>query len=139
MKLFRGKKAQGLGVRRPVSFLLGLIFLAFGLIPLLNAFGVIRFEIPFNTVGLILWILATVGGIFLLWNVLNQRMSMGVASHLRIASLVGALIILAIGIIPILFQFGLIPFNLPDFVSIIHNVLFTVVGVLLLYGAARQF
>ena len=40
MKAFSNKKAQmGFGIRRMVSLVLGLIFLALGLIPLLNYFG----------------------------------------------------------------------------------------------------
>ena len=140
MALLYGKTAQmGGGIRRPVSLLLSLIFLAFGIVPLLNFFGVIAFSIPIKMVGLILWILATVGGVFLLWNVLVERMPTGIESHVRMASIGVALALLALGLIPILNEFGVIGFSLPSFADIIKNILFTVVGVLLLYGSTKQF
>lgn len=140
MKAFSNKKAQmGFGIRRMVSLVLGLIFLALGLIPLLNYFGVIEFEFPFPIIDLVLWILATVGGVFLLWNALIERMPTGIESQIRLASIVGTLVLLAAGLIPILNEFGVIGFALPEFSGIIMNVMFTVAGVLLLYGTTKQF
>ena len=143
------KKAQmGFGMRRIMSLLLAFIFLELGLPPLLNRFDIggsvgdiislLYFEIP-STFHLALWILATIGGVALLWNAMIEKMPTGVESHLRMASLVGALALLTVGLIPILNGFGVIPFGLPAFAEIIQQVLFTVVSFLLLYGATKRF
>ena len=142
MKLLHNKKAIGGGMggpRQPISGLLGVIFLILGVIPLLNTFGILGFTIPITPVGLILWILATIGGLVLVWDALTEKMPTGIESQLRMASLLGALILLAIGVIPILNSFGVIGFSLPELADILKNILFTVVGVLLLYGATKQF
>jgi len=129
----------GGGPRQPLSFLLGTILLVFGLIPLLASFNVIGFTIPYSPAGVILWVLAAVGGLILLWDAISEQMPTGIESKLRMLSLVGAVILLAFGIIPILYFFGVIGFNLPDLAAIIINVLFTVNGLLLLYGGTKQF
>ncbi|MAG15844.1 hypothetical protein CMO88_02180 [Candidatus Woesearchaeota archaeon] len=145
MNLLLSKKAifgPGGGVggpRQPISGVLGLLFLALGIIPLLNTFGVIPFNIPPVPHGIILWVLAVVGGAVLLWDALIENMPTGIEGQLRMASLIGGLILLVIGIIPILNHFGILGFGLPSFIDMIKNVLFTIAGVLLLYGAAKQF
>jgi len=106
---------------------------------LLNSFGILPFTIPISPVGIVLWILAMIGGAVLLWDAVVESMPTGIESQLRIASLIGGLILLVIGLIPILNSFGIVPFALWPIADIIKNVLFTLVGVLLLYGAAKQF
>ena len=66
-------------------------------------------------------------------------MPTGIESQIRLASIVGTLVLLAAGLIPILNEFGVIGFALPEFSGIIMNVMFTVAGVLLLYGTTKQF
>ncbi|MBI2664327.1 hypothetical protein HYX10_03225 [Candidatus Woesearchaeota archaeon] len=142
MHLFTGKKGIGGGVggpRQPVSGILGLIFLALGLIPLLHSLGVIDFTIPLVPTGLILWVLAAIGGLVLLWDALSENMPTGIESQLKMASLIGGLLLLAIGVIPILNNFGVIGLTIPNIGETIINGLFVLVGVLLLYGAAKQF
>ena len=49
MQLLSGKTGQGMmmgGPRKPISLIMGLVFLAFGGIPLLNQFGLVGFTIP---------------------------------------------------------------------------------------------
>jgi|SRR3989338_3595772 len=147
MKLLIGKKALfgpggGMGgPRQPISLLLGLIFLAFGVIPMLNSFGVIGFTIPIVPTGILLWAIALVGGVVLLWDALSEKMAVagiGIESQMRMANIIVALVLLAIGIIPILNNFGVIGFNLPEFADIIRHSLFIIVGVLLLYGGTKS-
>lgn len=147
MNPFHSKKALfgpggGMGgPRQPISGILGLIFLALGLVPLLNSFGVIPFNIPLIPTGLLLWALALAGGVVLLWDALGEKMGVagGIEGQMRMVSIIGGLILLGIGIIPILNSFGVIGFSLPDLVGMVQNILFTVVGILLLYGAIKQF
>lgn len=47
-------------------------------------------------------------------------------------SLLIGLVFLALGIIPLLNQYGYIPFTIPDFPAIVYNILFIVGGLLLL-------
>lgn len=136
------KKAQGMmgGPRKPLSLISGFVFLALGLIPLLNQFGVIGFNLPLSPVGIFLWIIATAGGIILLWDALGENMAMmGLQQQIRIATLVIGLAMLAMGIIPILNSVGVIGFNIPPIADTIKNVLFVVVGSLLLYGGTQGF
>jgi len=107
MKLLIGKKALfgpggGMGgPRQPISLLLGLIFLAFGVIPMLNSFGVIGFTIPIVPTGILLWAIALVGGVVLLWDALSEKMAVagiGIESQMRMANIIVALVLLAIGI-----------------------------------------
>ncbi len=145
MRLFNSRLAffggGGMGgPRKPLSMISGLVFLALGLIPLLNKFGVIGFSLPLLPVGIFLWILATAGGIILLWDAIGENMAiMGMQQQMRVATLVVGLAMLAIGIIPILNSFGVIGFSIPPVADMIKNSLFVVVGALLLYGGTQGF
>ena len=146
MKLLSGKKALfgpggGMGgPRKPISLILGAIFLVLGVVPLLNSFGVIAFSIPVIPTGIILWILALVGGVVLLWDAIGENLDiMGMQQQLKMATFVVALVLLAIGSIPILNSFGVIGFGLPAFIDTINNILFLVVGLLLVYGGTQGF
>ena len=146
MKILNSKKALfgpggGMGgPRKPISLLVGLLFVALGLIPLLFSFGVIGFDLPISIAGIILWVLSVVGGVILLWDAIGENMQiMGIGQQLRMASIAGGLLLLAVGLIPILNQFGVIGFSIPEFADIIKNVLFVVFGGLLLYGGSQGF
>ncbi len=146
MKLFDSRMAffgPGAGMggpRKPLSLISGFIFLALGLIPLLNKFGAIGFNLPMSPVGIFLWILATAGGIILLWDAIGENMAiMGIQQQVRIATLVVGLAMLALGVIPILNSMGAIGFTIPPIAETIRNILFAVVGLLLLYGGTQGF
>ena len=147
VKVFFGKKGQfgmGMGMmgpRKPISLVLGLVFLAFGVIPLLNQFGVIGFSIP-QLPKVILYIISLVGAVFLLWDAIGEGqmgMGMGMSQMLTPATFIMALVLLAIGLIPLLNSFGVIGFNLPEFAAIIMNILYVVTGALVLYGGTQGF
>ena len=77
MNLLHSRKALfggpgGGGPRQPISILLGLAFLTLGIMPLLNNFGVIDFNIP-APAGMVLWILAAAGGLVLLWDAMSEK------------------------------------------------------------------
>lgn len=146
MKLFSSRQAffgAGMGMggpRKPLSLISGFLFLALGLIPLLKSWGVIGFNLPVSPVGIFLWILATVAGIILLWDAIGENMAvMGMQQQVRIATLIIGLAMLAIGLIPILHSFGAIGFNIPPIADTIKNILFAIVGFLLIYGGTQGF
>ena len=126
------------GPRKPLSLISGFIFLALGAIPLLHSMGVIGFNLPLSPVGVFLWIVALAGGIILLWDAIGENMAvMGMQQQVRIATLIVGLAMLAIGAIPILNSMGTIAFSIPEFAETIKNVLFVIVGFLLLYGGTQ--
>lgn len=140
-----GKKAQfgmGMGMmgpRKPISFILGLVFLAFGGIPILNQMGKLSFTIPpfGNTV---LHILSIFGAVFLLWNAISENMAMmGFAQFARIATFILALALLAIGLIPILHSMGTVGFTIPPLAAAVMNWLYVVTAFMLFYGGTQGF
>ncbi|MBI3036487.1 hypothetical protein HYY73_01870 [Candidatus Woesearchaeota archaeon] len=142
MKALFGKKGQGMmmgGPRKPISLVLGLVFFAFGLIPLLNQFKVIGFTIP-ALPSLVLYVLSIIGAVILLWDAISENMAMmGFAQMARMATFVVALVLLAIGLIPLLHSMGTIGFTLPALAGIIINVLYVLTGGLLIYGGTQGF
>ncbi len=121
-------------MRKFVSFILGVIFLIIGLIPLLNKFNIIAFSLP--PIGnLILWILAVIGGIWLIIDGISEDRSFSFGiGHITI--IVG-LILLTIGLIPLLNSFGIIGFTLPSFLDMFNDFLFTIGGLLLIIGTFK--
>ncbi|MBI2141388.1 hypothetical protein HYU16_03100 [Candidatus Woesearchaeota archaeon] len=142
MKVLFGKKGQMgmMGPRKPISLLLGVVFLAFGLIPLLNQFKIIGFTIP-TLPNIVLQVLGIIGAVILLWDAISEGMTamMGFPQMARMATFVMALVLLAIGLIPLLNSMNIIGFTLPVLAAIIVNVLYIVTGALLLYGGTQGF
>ena len=122
------KKGQMMGVRKVISFVLGLVFLALGLLPLL---GVNLPPIP----ALVLWLLALAGGIYLLIDAYKERMGMGLSKFIMWLSVIVGLLILTLGLIPILNSMGVLAFALPVLGAAVVNILYTVAGVLLIIGS----
>ena len=143
MKTLLGKKGfigGGMGMggpRKPISLLMGLVFLAFGAIPVLNGMKVIGFSIP-PFPNVILHALSIAGAVFLLWDAISENMArMGFPQMVRTATFVVALVLLAVGLVPILHGMGVIGFNLPSLAAIIVNVLYVITGGLLVYGGTQ--
>ncbi|MDP7141068.1 MAG: hypothetical protein QF362_02110 [Candidatus Woesearchaeota archaeon] len=131
--LLSNKKAQMMSPRKIISWLLGLGFLALGLIPLLNKFNVIGFTLPAVPM-LAIWILCVASGIFLLIDAIKE----GMENALRIVTALVGIVILAIGTIPLLNQFNVISFQLPAIGQII-DFLFVGAGLLLIIGGFIDF
>ena len=132
-----GGMGQG---RKIVGIILGLIFLAIGGIPLLNSFGVVDFSLP-GIPMMVLWVLGIAGGIVLLIDGLKEAgVGFGLSKALMVPTLVAALALLAISLIPLLGEFGVIGFSLPTIGQTIMDVLFAAAGLLLIVDAfAIQF
>ncbi len=113
-----------------ISFFVGAFVLALGLIPILNILNVIKFDIPSNLIGIIIsvahWLIA-LGGFYLLYDAfLDWHEELG-----KIAFWV-ALVMIAIGIIPILHSFNVLGFTIPFLSEIVFYVLFMIEGVFLI-------
>jgi len=117
--------------RKYFGLILGLIFLALGVIPLLNQFGIIAFSLP-TIPQMVLWILGVIGGILLLIDAMKEGQF---RQGLMIVSLILALALLVISVIPLLGTFGVISFALPAIGKTIIDVLFAVAGIMLIIGA----
>ena len=115
------------------SLIVGLLLLAMGLIPILNMMGIIGFALPEILSGLvskiIFWVVAVAG----LYLIIDAFMEFDEPIG-KVALLVGILV-LVIGLIPLLQQFGIIGFGLPAMSAIIYNIIFAVEGILLIISA----
>lgn len=139
VRLLLSKGGQMGGPRKPISLLTGLVFLAFGGIPLLHSMKVISFTIPVLP-QTILYVLSVIGAVFLLWDAISENMAMmGGEQMLRTATFVMALVLLAVGLIPLLHSFGTISFTLPELAAVVVNTLYLVTGFLLIYGGTQGF
>ena len=130
-------RAQG-SPRKPISFVVGVIVLVLGLIPLLSNFGFIGFNLPAFP-AIVASIVALVGGLILLWDAFSETGGFGLGGILMIPSFILAIISLAVGLIPLLASFGVIGFMLPDFVFSVINYLLVITGVLIILGGLQGF
>jgi len=132
---------KGLVFTRPrdtVSFFIGLILLALGLIPLLSYFKVIGFALPGFLSGLIgsifIWIIA-VGGAYI---VIDGFIEPPLHSLHWILILLG-FVFLVIGLVPLLHKFNVIPFTINFLESmVVYNIVIAVEGFLLLVGGLTE-
>ena len=120
--------------RKIIGSVLGLLFLAIGVIPLLNQFKVISFMLPAITM-MVLWILGVIGGVVLLYDGFKEGTEFGLAKGLMIPTLIVAVAVLAVSLIPLLNTFGVLSFALPPIGQTIIDVLFSVAGLLLIVDA----
>ncbi|MBI2129375.1 hypothetical protein HYU07_03995 [Candidatus Woesearchaeota archaeon] len=125
--------------RDSISFVVGLILAAYGIIPLLNAIGLLKFTLPAFLTGLpaeiLIWVVAVGGAYVVVDGLIEPKMN---ALH---PFLIGVgIILLAIGLIPILNKFHVIPFSLPFLGASLtpYQVLITIEGILLIIGGFTE-
>lgn len=125
--------------RDTISFIVGLILAAYGLIPLLNAIGLLKFTLPAFLMGMpaeiLIWIVAVGGAYVVIDGFIEPKMN---ALH---PFLIGVgLMLLAIGLIPILNKFGIMPFSIPFLgVNMIpYQILIAIEGILLVIGGFTE-
>jgi len=114
--------------RDTISFVVGLILMAFGVIPLLNQFGVIGWNLPGFMVnlgtGVLVWIVAIAGFYILIDGFIEPPMHI---FHWLL--IITGLILMVIGLLPILHNFGVIGFSIPGMDNlIVYWVIITLEG-----------
>jgi len=126
-------------VRDTVSFFVGLIIMALGLIPLLNHFKVMSFGLPgFLTTlvaSIFIWVIAVAG----LYVVIDGFIEPPLHSLHWILIVLG-LVFLVVGLIPILHNFNVIPFTIISVLDslVVYNIIIAVEGLLLLIGGLTE-
>lgn len=132
MNMFHSKKGFYMSARDWISFFVGLLLFAVGLIPLLNKFGVLPFGLPGFMTGLIasifFWIIA-IAGLYIIIDGLIEP-----AGHMiHTMLIVTGILFVLIGLVPILNQFGVIKFDIPFLKDlIVYNIIITIEGLMLM-------
>ncbi len=122
------------GLRSWLSMIFGLLLFAFGGLPILNDFGTIDFVLP-PLPDLIGRIVLVVAGALLLWDakyeVFNNRSFMWL-------SIVAGIPILVLGLIPVLYSYDYLSFNLEFIPETIYNILTGIAGLILFLDAWKS-
>jgi len=114
------------------SFILGVIILALGLIPILEGFGVIGFKLPMAGLFMALKVASAifaVGGVFILVDAHLEDHT------LKVPSTIIGIILMGLGVFGLLSAFGVIPFGIPFMSAMVVNSLYTIEGLFLVIAA----
>ena len=111
-----------------ISILVGIVFVALGLIPLLNGWGVLGFTLPAFLIKLIpaiaLFAIPALA-LFLFIDAIDED------DTIKVVTIIVGLIFLVLGVIQILNRFGVIGFGLP-LSDMIYQIIFVVEGFFLI-------
>jgi len=129
-----GKKAQLGNGRKIIGSILGIIFLVLGGVPLLNQFKVIGFSLPAVPM-IVLWVLGAISGVILVFDGIKEGSESGLPKSLMLPTLIVAIALLVISVIPLLNMFNVVSFTLPAIGQIIIDALFAAAGLLLIIDA----
>lgn len=108
----------------------GILLTALGLLPLLNKWGILAF--PYFSSNLFVSLAAYViaaGGIWLLIDSFMEDDAM------RVISIIVAIVLIILGLIPVLATFKVIGFNIPFLTTTFYHILFVVEGFFLMISA----
>lgn len=134
--MLNNKKARVFTAPRDtVSFFVGVLLAAFGALPLLYRWGMVKFQIPMLdniAVSVLIWIVA-VGGMYV---VIDGFIEPPAYSLHWILIFVG-LVLAATGLIPVLNIMGVIGFNLP-LGDLAYRIIIALEGVLLMIGGLTE-
>jgi len=119
-----------------ISLILAGILTILGGIPLLNQMGIIGFGLgPLESFGVQIFLyVAALGGMWLLFDALWGKEH----GFLKYACVIVGLVVIVIGVIPILNQFGYITYTITFITPMIYNIMFITEAVLLIFSAAHQ-
>ena len=114
--------------------IVGLLLTTFGLVPLLNQWNVIAFDIPFieSLMGTALAYILALAGLFL---IVDGVMEGGFTHPWGMISVTVGFLVLLLGVIPLLNTFGVISFGIPGLDLIVYRIIFTIEGVMAIIGA----
>lgn len=123
------------GLRSWLSMIFGLVLLALGGIPILNAFGAISFTLP-PLPSLVLKILFIVAGALLLWDAQHEIYN---NKGFMWMSIIFGLPILILGLIPVLNQFGVVSFGSETLIpQMVSDILSGLAGIVLFFDAWKS-
>lgn len=119
-----------------ISLVLGIILLVLGGVPLLNQFTALSLSLgPLDSfVAQILLYVCALGGLWLLFDAFWGKEH----GFMMWAGIIVGLVVLAVGLIPLLNQFGVIAWGLPVISMTVYHVLFVIEAVLLFVSAVHQ-
>ena len=115
-----------------ISLVVGLLVLALGLVPLLFGFGLLPFSLPEFLTTLIASVAAYLIAGFGLYLLIDGFLE---DYTIRIVSVVVALLVIVVGIVQILFSFGIFGFSIPFFNDLFYNIIFTIEGIFLIIAS----
>lgn len=114
--------------RHLFSLIIGLLLLPLGLIPLLSQWGVIGFALPAFMAGIVgkiaLYVIAAIG----LWLFIAGWME---DDGMRMITLISSIAFIALGVVALLGQFGMIGLSIPFLSLTLYNIIFVIEGLLL--------
>ncbi len=112
------------------GFVLGVLIFIMGLFPLLKRFDVIGFDLPYTPAGLILAIILSLGGIYLIVNGIIEDHE----DFMRWTSIIVGLVTLVLGVVPLLSYFN-INITIAFLAFLYSPYLYVIIGLLLMIGA----
>ena len=130
---------KGIVFTRPrdtISFFVGVILAVFGVLPLLDKFGVMKVPgfLTSLPVQIIVWI-AAVGGLYVVIDGFIEPP----AHSLHWFLIAAGIVLFVIGLLPLLVSFGVIKFTLiPLTLLWVYQIVITVEGVLLMIGGLTE-
>lgn len=133
MNILQSRKGLWEGGRSIASLLVGILLIVLGAIPLLHSWGALPFGLPGflgSFIATIATYLIAAGGFYLLIDGFLQW-----GNPFAWVTFSVALIVIALGLIPILYSFGALPFTLPFLSETFYSIIFTVEGIFLFIGA----
>jgi hypothetical protein len=125
--------------RDTISFFVGVLLFAVGLLPLLIRFGVLDWKLPeFMTslpFSVAIWIIAVAGFYIIIDGFIEPP-----AHNLHWFLIVAGVVLFVVGLLPILYNFGVLGFNLGSLLSnlIVYQSLITLEGILLMIGGLTE-
>jgi|SRR3989344_5714913 len=122
------------GLRSWLSLIFGLLLLAFGALPILNDFGAIDFVLP-ALPDFVARIVLLVAGALLLWDAQHEVFT---GRSWMWLSIVFGIPILVLGLIPVLYSYGYLSFNLDFIPETVYNILTAVSGIVLFFDAWKS-
>jgi len=122
------------GIRSWISMILGLLLVAFAIIPLLFSMGTIGWNIP-AVPAFAFRIILIIAGVFLLWDATHEVYQQSAWMWL---SIIAGIPIFALGLIPVLNQYGIIGWNIEFIGGTVLNVLTAFAGIVLFIDAWKS-
>ena len=113
------------------GLILGILILVMGIFPLLNQFGVLKFNLPYSPTGIVLEIILAVGGIYLI------VLSCFEDDFTKWTGIIMGLMVTALGILPLLGNFG-ITITIPFLAFLYSPYLYAFLGITLIVHSFLQ-